>query len=342
MNGIYHFATFFLLYTLSTYAFAIKGKYAAKEEELASSCKLVFQIWDNEKKKALNGLCSASFIGKKSFLTSKHCFGDTAQAIKDHTNGKTEAPYFQCPEKSTKYSLASLINIDSAGFDTNYDLGIIKVSKEVEIPEIKLPTSSLEVEELLKDKSKCFINGYGYDNDGKYGVLKAAQVIEMDTNPLQIDIGAAPSIRIRKNVGVHGDSGGPMYCRTKDGPKLVGLIYGKKAGDVEYTDINRIDKVTDWINYHLNNENSSNDIFRQLRKLSERCEAVETCFTKLESAAKLSKEMSSIIKKLNEEVLTMKISAQSGESHDQKKIDQKWDQIIDVWEKNDCYKVLYP
>jgi Trypsin len=331
-----------LLFLISYPALAIKGEYADKSHELASTCKLVLKIFDPVKNKVLSGLCSSSFVGKKSFLTAAHCLSDTNQALSDHKKGLVpEAPYFQCPQSETHYPLISTVDISSGGNGSDYDFGMIKVKDSPSIPEIRSPASTQEADELLQDMTKCFINGYGLDNEEKYGTLRAAQVIDLDTKPLSLG-SAPPMVRVKKNFGDHGDSGGPMYCNGKDGPVLIGVIHGKQKSSIQFSDIHRVDKVTDWLSYHRNNENSSNEKFAKIARLEETCQSIDECFAKLEGAAKLSKDMSLILKALNKNVRDVKSKAVAGNEVTQKELDKSWDEMIEVWEKQDCYKVLYP
>lgn len=309
----------FFLSFISYSAFAIKGEYAGAKEELPSSCILTFKFFDKSKNKVSEGLCSSSFIGKKTFITADHCLKKAAQALEDVKLTK-EAPYFQCPGSSTKHTVKRLKDTSGAKLGSDYDIGLIQVDSDVQVPKLDLPSSSSQANELLKNPALCFINGYGYDNEDKYGVLKAAQTLEVDINPTYL--------KIRGNTGVHGDSGGPMFCRPhKDAPPvLVGIIHGAMV--TSYTELHRVDTITDWIKYHQNGINTSNDRYGELTGMIENCGIIENCV-----ASKLSQDTGAVIKKLNADLKAIKANELNGKAANQKDIDLIWNKMMVIWEK---------
>lgn len=317
---------FLILVTLiiSHSAFAIKGEYADAKEQLDSSCILTFKFFDKSKNKVSEGLCSSSFIGKKSFITADHCLKNVTRAMDDLKITK-EAPYLKCPGSPTRHSVKRIKDPAGARLGNDFDIGLIQVESEVKAEALALPASKAEADSLFKDPSRCFINGYGYDNEDKYGTLRAAQTTEVDPS--------ATYLKIRGNTGVHGDSGGPMFCRSQpDGkPVLVGVIHGAMV--TSYTEIHRVDPITDWIKYHQNGINTSNERFGELNQMLENCSIIENCV-----ASKLSQETGVVIKKLNAQLKTIKANEVNGQVANQKELDSIWDKMMAIWEKF-CKKI---
>ncbi len=294
----------------------------------------------------ISGFCSASFVGNKSFLTAGHCLGGVSRGLSDFKEGLIqEAPFFKCPgDVNIHYTVDSVADMKGALIDQDYDLGMVRVQESVTVPPIRLPSSSQESDRILKNVNSCFINGYGLDNQGKFGQLRAAQVVDMTTKPMIASLGTPPLIRIKKNTGHEGDSGGPLFCYDSEGPVLMGIIQGKmnKNSPVTYTDIHRVDPVTDWIQYHKNRRKASNEEFAKLNRIFDTCHSINRCFSKLETIAQLSVDLAKVFKVISQDAIKLRSKVLSGEEVLTSEIDQSWVDMLEIWKKSNCFDVLYP
>lgn len=320
-------------------AFGIEGKYASAEKELRSTCKLVFQVWDVDKKKIAAGICSSSFIGNKSFLTAEHCHDTVEQAQADYKNKLTKTqPYFQCPGSEKQYKVLQTQGFRTSGQAVAQDLGVMKVKEAINIRPVELPADAEEANELLAKNKDCFLSGYGYDNDQKYGTLKAASVDTVDVNK------NSPKATIRGNLGVHGDSGGPVYCITDRGPVVVGVIQGGLRG-IRATDVDKITTSLTWLVHGRNSKKTVLDSDKEVslyEDITETCESVNQCRDKMVEAHKLTKDLEAVIKKLNEQVEVLGVKIKDPEGPGRVQLEKTWKDLVAVWEKEGCYKVIYP
>lgn len=333
----------FFLASISSFhtAHAVKGTYASKTHELPQSCKLTFSAEVNGK--IFNAICSASFIGNKTFSTAEHC----EKYINDHlmlleSKKVKEAPYFECPGVERKIFVKETFPIQDARMTEGFDLALMKVDDELpEIKPLSLPKSKEEVSALLKDPTKCFVNGYGRDNEEKSGTLRAIQVVEWDAKPVGVPGVTTESFKLTKNYAQSGDSGGPMFCYDGDRPVLVGVVHGGR-GDENYSIIEKITQGLDWMYFVKDNTSPDMRSFRSFIKMEDKCAAVIECFNKLESAAALSHDLKNILKILTTDLQQMKSGLTQGRGLDLKKIDSTWEAFDSAWENQNCYEVLYP
>lgn len=336
-------SSFFLFLGLfiSVNAQAVKGEYASKEHELPQSCKLTFSAEVNGK--IYDAICTASFIGNKTFSTAEHC----EKYINDHlmlleSKKVKEAPYFECPGIKRKIFVKETFPIKDARLSEGFDLALMKVDDEVpEIKPLSLPKTKGEVEDLLKDPKKCYVNGYGRDNEGKSGTLRAIQVVEWDARPFGVPGVTTQSFKLMKNYAQSGDSGGPMYCYDGERPVLVGVVHGGR-GDEDYSIIEKITEGLDWMYFVKDNPSPEIQDFRSFIRMEDKCAAVIECFNKLESAAALSQDLKNILKVLTTDLQKMKFQLSQGKGLDMKQIDSTWEAFDSEWEKQNCYEVLYP
>lgn len=339
MKNFTLFTIFILL--VVPHAHAVKGTYASKEHELAQSCKLTFSAEVNGK--IFNAICTASFIGNKTFSTAEHC----EKYISDHfalleSKKVKEAPYFECPGVERKIFVKEAFPIKDARLTEGFDLALMKVDDPLpEVSPLALPKTKDEIAELLKDPTKCFVNGYGRDNENKSGTLRAIQVVEWDAKPIGVPDVTTESFKLTKNYAQNGDSGGPMYCYQGERPILVGVVHGGR-GDEDYSIIEKITQGLDWMYFIRDSESPDMKKFRSFVQMEEKCAAVIECFNKLESAAALSHDLKNILKILTSNLTGMKAQLSQGKSLDSKEIDETWDAFDAEWQKNNCYEVLYP
>lgn len=340
MKSLSFLTLFMLLFSFT--ALAVKGTYAPKEFELPQTCKLTISVEVDGQVR--QGICTASFVGKKTFTTAEHCEKAVTENLFLLESKKvTEAPYFQCPGSEKKYSVSpTTYPMKDTRYPEHQDIALLKV--EEDIPNLKamsIPTSGGHIAKLLEDPTKCYINGYGQDNENKSGTLHAAQVVEWDAKPAGFFGGSTEAFKLTKNYADHGDSGGPMYCFDGKNPVLVGVVHGGQNGG-GFSTIEKFTKALDWINLVKDSEKPDVQKFNSILKIEDRCSAVDECFAKLNSTAKLSADMKKIFDKVFTNVKSIKNQMVKGENLEEKTIEEAWKSIDEEWKKNNCYNVLYP
>ncbi len=330
---------YFLLLLISSYAHAIKGTYSSKDSELPQTCKLTFQVV--KEGKTYHAICTATYIGQGSFTTAEHCHGPVEEQLARLENKEIdEAPWYECPGIKRKIPVKISYPIERAGYIEKQDIAVMKVDDELkELAPMDLPKSAEEIENLLKDPTKCYISGYGVDNDDKSGTLRSAQVVEWDKNA-GIYGGSTYGFKLTKNYAQFGDSGGPLFCYDGKRPVLVGVTSDGRAS-LGYSISEKLSQALGWIKYVKASSNPESDQFKNFVKVEEKCTAVEECFAKLQSAAKLSADMKKIFEKLSSDLKNVKTDMAEGKL-EKKKFEEVWDGIDAEWRNNNCYEVLYP
>jgi V8-like Glu-specific endopeptidase len=330
----------FLLTLLSTSAFAVKGEYI-QGHDLASTCILTFFVKKGEK--VLTGTCSGSFIGNKTFVTAEHCYDEVAHnSEKFQSQQLPQKSFFTCPGSEKKYQVQNLFPMKNSRSSEWQDLALIKVEESVDAPPIQLPKSADEIENALKDKENCYMSGYGLDNEDKYGVLKTARVASLENSPKDLfSVGSTQRVRLRENYTDHGDSGGPLYCKTPNGTILIGAVHGGVKG-VKFNDVEKINAALDWINYHKDNANSNEDTFQRVMINSDLCQNLIECSEAMKKLNALSGDVEKVMSKLIKKSDAYKMEVLLGGETLVVKMEEVWEEMIKQWEKNDCYKKLYP
>ena len=328
----------YLTVFVSTSVLAIKGE-TLLGHDLASTCKLTFYV--KEGPKVMIGTCTGSFLGNKTFITAEHCFDDVIKNQElNHKKELTQTSFFTCPGSDKKYDVKELFPMKNSGLDEQQDMALMKVSTEVDAQPISLPSSPEAMEEALKDKENCYISGYGLDNEEKYGVLKTARLAVVDNRPLDLfNSGSSHRVRLSKNYADHGDSGGPLYCETPQGPVLIGVVHGGIKG-IKFSDIEKLSITLEWINFHRNNVETNEDLFKLVNRTSSMCKFLEECSEALKKINQLTADTDKIMNLLMKQTQDQRTEIlYHGEKSDVK-LKDLWEEMIKQWEKNDCYQKI--
>ena len=330
----------YLQIIISFSAFAIKGEYI-NDHDLSSTCKLTFFV--KREDKILVGTCSGSFIGNKTFITAEHCYDDVVSNQEDFKSHELpQNSFFTCPGSEKKYVIKNLFPMKNSRLNELQDIAMMKVEDEVDAKSISLPKSSEEAESALKDTKNCYISGYGLDNDDKYGVLKTARVANLENHPKDIfSVGSSQRVRLRENYADHGDSGGPLYCETPSGTILMGVAHGGVKG-VKFGDIEKINEALEWIAYHRDHVYSSEELFRQLMVNTDLCHSLGQCSDAMKKIGALASDTDKIMMKLIKKSDQERIEILFGGEKSNVKLLDLWEEMIKEWQRNDCFKKLYP
>lgn len=329
-----------LLLVFSTCAWAVKGEYV-EGHDLTSTCKLTFFVKQDEK--VLTGTCTASFVGNKTFVTAEHCYEDVAtnQEMVKNKNLPHDS-YFTCPGSDKKYIAKNLFPMKFSGLDEIQDIAVIKVEEEVDAKPILLPRTSEELETALKDTKNCFVSGYGLDNENKYGVLRTARLTNVENRPLDIfNSGNRNRVRIRGNYADHGDSGGPLYCETPEGVILIGVVHGGMKG-LTFSDIEKLNIGLEWITYHKNFDVDDEEAFKKVLRNADMCNSLIECSEAMKKINALTADTDKIMKALLKESEDARTQILIGGEVSTVKLSELWEEMLREWERNDCFKKLYP
>jgi hypothetical protein len=333
-------ALFFFSFFITTSVFAIKGE-TIEGHDLSSTCKLTFYV--KQEAKVLVGTCTGSFLGNKTFITAEHCFEDVLKNQElNHKKELIQTSFFTCPGSDKKYEVKELFPMKNSGLEEQQDMALMKVTTDVEAKPISLPTSSDAMEEALKEKQNCYISGYGLDNDEKYGVLKTARLAEVDNRPLDLfNSGSSYRVRLSKNYADHGDSGGPLYCETTQGPVLIGVVHGGIKG-IKFSDIEKLSISLEWITFHRDHVETNEDLFKLVNRSSSMCKSLQDCSDALKKINQLTADTDRIMAQLMKETQDQRAEILYHGEKSNVKLNDLWEEMIKQWEKNDCYKKLYP
>lgn len=330
----------FILLIFSMPLWAVKGQYV-EGHDLTSTCKLTFYV--KQDNKILTGTCSASFIGNKTFVTAEHCYEDVSQNLQMvRSQEMNQGSFFTCPGSEKKYTASNLFPMKNSGLSELQDIAIIKVEEEVSVGPIKIPKSAEELETLLSDKQNCYISGYGLDNENKYGVLKTARITNIENKPLDIfSSGSRYRVRLRENYADHGDSGGPLYCEGKDGAVLIGVVHGGMKGAI-FSDIEKLSVGLDWLNFHKNYDVKDEELFRKVVSTTDMCESLTRCSETLKKINELTADTDKVISVLLKQTGEIRAQIDYGGELNSVTLNDLWEEMIREWEKNNCFKKLYP
>ena len=325
---------------ISTSVLAIRGE-TIQGHDLASTCKLTFYV--KQDAKVLVGTCTGSFIGKKTFITAEHCFEDVAKNQElFHKKLIPDSSFFTCPGSDKKYEVQDLFPNKFSGLDEMQDMAIMKVKNDVDANPISLPKSPEAMELALIDKEHCYISGYGLDNEEKYGVLKTARLTQVDNRPLDLfNSGSRHRVRLSQNYADHGDSGGPLYCETDQGPVLIGVVHGGIQG-TKFSDIEKLSITLDWISFHRDHGDKNEDMFKLVNRTGSMCKSLVECSEALKKINQLTTDTDKIMVQLMKQTQDQRTQILYGGEKSDVKLKDLWNEMIKQWEKNDCYNKLYP
>jgi hypothetical protein len=328
--------TIFITYS----AFGVKGEYV-QHHDLSSTCKLTFFVKHEDK--ILTGTCTGSFIGNKTFITAEHCYDDVVtNQEKFKSQQLPEKSFFTCPGSEKKHVVKDFFPMKNSRLNELQDIALIKVEEDVEAKALALPKSHEEIEATLKNTENCYISGYGLDNDDKYGVLKTARVTNLENNPRDIfSVGSSQRVRLRENYADHGDSGGPLYCETPNGTVLIGVVHGGVKG-VKFGDIEKVNAALEWIAYHRDHPDSKEELFHQLMVTTDMCHSLLECSEAMKNISLLTSDTDEIMKKLMKQTEDQRTEVLYGNEKSVVKLKDLWDEMLKEWQRNDCYKKLYP
>jgi hypothetical protein len=330
----------FLCLFFSTSALAVKGDYV-QGHDLNSTCRLTFFVKKGEK--VLTGTCTGSFIGNKTFVTAEHCYDNVSvNSEKYQSQQLPQNSFFTCPGSEKKYQVKNLFPMKNSRLSEWQDLALIKVEESVDAQPLQLPKSSDEIESALKDKDNCYMSGYGLDNEEKYGILKTARVSSLENNPKDpFSVGSTQRVRLRENYPDHGDSGGPLYCKTPNGTILIGAVHGGVKG-AKFNDVEKINAALEWINFHKDNEDSNEETFKRVMINSDLCQNLLECSEAMRKLNLLTDDVDKVMTKLIKQNADYKMELLRGGEKSVVKLELIWEELIKQWEQNSCYKKLYP
>jgi V8-like Glu-specific endopeptidase len=320
-------AVFLFLLTLPVWA--IKGKYADPKFQHESTCKIEFstKISTGE---VLPDMCTGSLLSSKVLITAEHC----VNAIR--TSEPTPIPKIVCANGEESL-IEKTIQAREAGLDEAQDLGFLELKTEIKAKTVKLFKTKEEEDAILEDKKSCYLAGYGKDNENNFGQLKVAAVDSVDLKPFSIGSYSSQMFRLSGNRADGGDSGGPVYC-FKDGQAyLVGIHQGGTTG-MEYSNSERLNQIKDWL-FGIQNKNYvEEDWWYKYYIHRNMCLSFMQCLETFKSAGDLTLKMEGIVRAILK-------TAQEIKTEDQptiEEMDRSWENMVDFWEKNKCFKRLYP
>jgi V8-like Glu-specific endopeptidase len=166
------------------------------------------------------GSCSGTALTKRAVLTAAHCLTDGVSAIKVHSNSTTiQASSFHYHP-----------GYDSSN-DEAYDVGVVLLGQD-------LPTRTMSIVPMNTSYvagEQAIIAGFGLDERGKSGVLKAGTM----TLTSATSTGIMSYFNGNGSNSCSGDSGGP-YLVKRNGSWLIagttswGIKENCSAGDQSY------------------------------------------------------------------------------------------------------------
>ncbi|NBX18032.1 MAG: hypothetical protein EBR09_11765 [Proteobacteria bacterium] len=197
--------------------------------------------------------CTATLISENYAVTAAHCI-EAAAAMPRETLfagfGENAARQVQIQSiiKHESYTDQNL----NKGFTplANYDVGLIKLAGNV--PKPYRPVAILPAGESFNANEKVYIAGYGLDESGNIGALKASYSLFSEESPAAITFRTVSAVT---QSTCNGDSGGPAYVVRGGFYYLTGATsYGPngfncRGGDSYFVDLR---KVTSWLESRMN------------------------------------------------------------------------------------------
>jgi len=326
----------YLIYFLSLNAWAIKGQYASQEHENQASCKISFQF-KNSKGTISKGICSASLISSKVLTVVEHCLGDIESNFNDSRSKLVPTPKAICGGEEIE--ITSTSHLSDMGFDQT-DVGFLELATESTKKPFDIPFNVADYLKLLEDPHDCYLNGYGLDNDNKYGVLKSAAIKKLSTEtPISINLERTSDFfQVSGNVPDHGDSGGGVFCERDQKNYLIGVISGVDPG-ATLKNIEKLEKLLFLLQHIQSHNKIDKEFFVSLEHHQRLCDNVAKCKTRME-IGHLSLDVSAVVKKMDHFFEDLK--KRPGTSMEYKEIQKANDKLIEFYNDQDCYRRLYP
>ncbi len=312
------------------FAYAIKGEYAT-DESPPQVCMIKFKIaCDTNASKVCSGACSSTFIGNQKIMTADHCLDSLAKATESSV---------ECPNGETR-QIKQRITAKGAGMGTAQDVGLLVLDKDFSMPPMKVVAGKEEFNQLMREPKNCFMAGYGLDNDEKWGKLITAQtkVVEVEnirrTNNGFTTFQVPEQILLKENYADHGDSGGAYYCKRGNENILMGVLQGGTKGSA-HSYVEKLLQPKEWIDFHNSHlAKGGNDLFKRYHWVAGFCESVLACMSELKEMSSLNKDVSAILKYLNDEMQIIPRTLNIEHYSDAKKfnddllaLSEKWIQI---------------
>jgi secreted trypsin-like serine protease len=184
-----------------------------------------------------SGLCSGSVISSTSVLTAAHCFLAAATSSVDIYNSKETI-------SGTTITLHPGVAVTITG-EVRNDLAIVTLSKPFsDIVPLRVTSASPRV------GTELLVYGYGLDDNGNSGTLRAGRLTTSGNNSFFITANAKAGIN-----PCNGDSGGPALMASNGGYVITGVLSAGSTKACSEGDINfytRLDSTStrNFINQH--------------------------------------------------------------------------------------------
>jgi secreted trypsin-like serine protease len=197
--------------------------------------------------------CTGTLVSDTFAVTAAHCVEFAHSLPKDNL-------YVGLGESlAKKIKVQSLIKHESytdQNLDknftplANYDLGLVKLVSQV--PKPYRPVAILPATENFSVNEKVYIAGYGVDEKGIQGILKASHSLFAEESAVAVNFKTVSSLT---QSTCNGDSGGPAFVVRGDYYYLVGATsYGPsgfycREGDSFFVDLR---KAASWLESRMN------------------------------------------------------------------------------------------
>jgi len=204
-------------------SFLSSKSYAVVNGQLINSEQLLNSIVRIETE---TGPCTGIVVGRKTILTAAHCIDAKGAGHAEIPKPVLINMFKTATELSEKYYLINFF-ISTGSVSPGKDFGYIYLNEELDL---KLKPIPLDYNPIAPGDELC-VAGLGRDENGKSGSLKirCSMALSVDTQAGLLFINDKSDLKA--GIG-SGDSGGPVYRKSKQGiHTVVGVISRGGNGD---------------------------------------------------------------------------------------------------------------